>query len=108
MNEPNSPGNAYNSRRSNTSKFSKNEENYEKQLKNMSSTDGLDFIDVDYYLTNISKLLENNNLNLNSRMFMDNLVNTLDTLNNGKKFNRALFTHILDFGAHKKDSVILL
>jgi hypothetical protein len=110
MNEPNSPGNAYNSRRSNTSKFSKNEENtnYEKQLKHISSTDGLDYIDVDYYLTNISKLLEQNNLNLNSRMFMDNLVNTLDTLNSGRKFNRALFQHILDFGAHKKDSVILL
>jgi hypothetical protein len=112
MNEqPNSPGDYYNSRRSGFSKNTKSDDNIsiEKQLRNINTTDNMDHIDVDYYLTNVSKLLEKNNFNLNSRMFMDNLINTLDNLLGGdNKFNRALFTHVLDFGNHKKDSVILL
>jgi hypothetical protein len=108
MNEPSSIY-AQESKRTVTSRKSIDDvSNFEKQLKKVHSTDLIDHTDVDYYLTNISKILEKHNFNLNSRMFMDNLINTLDQLNNGKKFNRALFTHILDFGNHKKDSVILL
>jgi hypothetical protein len=108
MNEyANSPGNMYNNRKSNFYKYE--EASLDKQLKRINTTDGKDIIDVDYYVTNLSKILEKKNINLNSRMFLDNLVNTLDSLlSEGHKFNRALFTHILDFGNHKKDSVILL
>jgi hypothetical protein len=101
MNEPNPQ--PYSNRTSNNLK---NEE-FEKQLKHITTIEP-EYVDVDYYLTNVTKLLEKQNLNLNSRMFMDNIINTLDSINGGRKFNRALFTHILDFGSHKKDSVILL
>jgi hypothetical protein len=104
MNEPNTQSIPVN-RLSNNTKVEDN--NYEKQLKHINTQEN-DYIDVDYYLSNVAKFLEKHNLNLNSRMFMDNIINTLDTINKGRKFNRTLFTHILDFGNHKKDSVILL
>jgi hypothetical protein len=109
MNEPSTVNINYNidTRRSQQSRNEENS-NYERQLKHINTTEFGDHTDVDSYLTNISKFLEKHNFNLNSRMFMDNLINTLDNLNNGRKFNRSLFTHILDFGNHKKDSVILL
>ena len=84
------------------------EDNLDKKLKKLNSTENINYIDVDYYLSYISSVLEKNSYSLNSRMFMDNLINILDSLNKIDKFNRSIFTHIMEFGHHQRDSIILL
>jgi hypothetical protein len=76
-------------------------------LKNITS-DNVEQNNVDFYLNKVTPIIERNSFNLNSRMFIDNLINTLDILNKTEKFNRSLFNHIVEFGLHRKDSVILL
>ena len=71
------------------------------------SVDNIEQNNVDFYLNKATPIIERNGFNLNSRMFIDNLINTLDVLNK-EKFNRSLFNHIIEFGQHNKDSVILL
>ena len=57
--------------------------------------DNIDKNNVDYYITNITPILERHSYNLNSRMFMDNLITTLDVINKTEKFNRSLFNYII-------------
>ncbi len=83
-------------------------DNLDRKLKKLNSAENMNIIDVDYYLSNISSILEKNSYSINSRMFIDNLINILDNLNKIEKFNRSIFTHIMEFGHHKKDSIILL
>jgi hypothetical protein len=71
------------------------------------SVENVEQNNVDFYLNKATSIIERNGFNLNSRMFIDNLINTLDVLNK-EKFNRSLFNHVLEFGQHSKDSVILL
>jgi hypothetical protein len=77
------------------------------KLKNI-PVDNVEQNNVDFYLNKATPIIEKNSFNLNQRMFIDNLINSLDTLNKTEKFNRSLFNHIIEFGRHWKDSVILL
>lgn len=60
-------------------------------------------LDMDYYFSGIESDLRAANLDLNSRVFPDKLVEGLDKLvesnkySSSSKFNRILFSHILDF-----------
>jgi hypothetical protein len=76
--------------------------------KNLLKIELYDDIDIEKYLFNVNNELKSLGYSLESRGYIQTIVNILDKLVHPLKFNKTIFFHVLEFAGIDPDSNILL